>query len=136
MGMLFDRDDAMRKVAELSGGELSRLQIALLIASGDNFLLLDEPTNNLDIASIEALEEALLAFPGAMLTISHDRFFLERICNRIIEIRDGLVRDYAGPYSFYQRNPGMGSLLTRAKPSEPEIRPGRRSRSRSKAISA
>lgn len=133
MGMLFDRDDAMRKVAELSGGERSRLQIALLIAGGNNFLLLDEPTNNLDIPSVEALEEALLELPGAMLAISHDRFFLERICNRIIEIRDGSVRDYAGSFSFFERNPEMGTLLSRTKPRDSEVLPGRRDRSRRKA---
>jgi ATP-binding cassette subfamily F protein 3 len=125
----------MRTVSELSGGERSRLQIALLIAAESNFLLLDEPTNNLDISSVEALEEALLEFPGALLAISHDRFFLERICTRIIEIRDGLVRDYAGPFSFFESNPEMGTLLTRMKPLEPETQSGRRNRTRSKAIS-
>jgi len=134
MGMLFDRDDAMRTVSELSGGERSRLQIALLIAAESNFLLLDEPTNNLDISSVEALEEALLEFPGALLAISHDRFFLERICTRIIEMRDRLVRDYAGPFSFFESNPKMGALLTRMKPVEPETQKGRRNRTTSKAI--
>lgn len=129
-GMLFDRDDAMRTVAELSGGERSRLQIALLIAAGDNFLLLDEPTNNLDILSVEALEDALLAFPGAMLVVSHDRFFLERICTRIIGIRDGLVHDHAGPYSHFERDPELGTLLTRLKVVESPSRQERRNRSK------
>ena len=113
MGMLFDRDDAMRKVSELSGGERSRLQIALLIAAGSNFLVLDEPTNNLDISSVEALEAALLDFPGVLLAISHDRFFLEHVCTRIIDVRDGHVRDYAGSYCFFEDHPDKGTLLTR-----------------------
>ena len=126
VGMLFDRDDAMRSVSALSGGERSRLQIALLIAAGSNFLLLDEPTNNLDIPSVEALESALLDFRGAMLAISHDRFFLERVCTRIVEIRDGLVRDYVGPYSFYEEHPDKGVLLTRSRPPAPVARRRRR----------
>jgi len=117
MGMLFDRDDAMRKVSELSGGERSRLQLALLIAAGSNFLLLDEPTNNLDIASVEALEAALLHFPGAMLAISHDRYFLEHVCTRIVDVRDGEVHDYAGPFSFFEDHPDKGTLLTRSRPA-------------------
>ena len=122
MGMLFDRDDAMRNVSALSGGERSRLQIALLIAAGSNFLLLDEPTNNLDISSVEALESALLDFPGAMLTVSHDRFFLERVCTRIVEIRGGEVRNYAGSYSYYEKHPDKGSLLTRTRPPAPRAK--------------
>ena len=91
VGMLFDRDDAMNRIGDLSGGERSRLQIAILILKGANFLLLDEPTNNLDIASVETLEEALLDFPGTILSISHDRYYLDKICHRILEIDDGIV---------------------------------------------
>ena len=107
----------------------------MLIAAGDNFLLLDEPTNNLDISSVEALEQALLDFPGALLAISHDRFFLERICTRTIEMRDGLVRDYAGPFSLFERNPGIGTLLTRRNLVAPDPKPGRRKRADRKAAS-
>nr|MBA2247184.1 ABC-F family ATP-binding cassette domain-containing protein [Chloroflexia bacterium] len=137
MGMLFDRDDAMRKVSDLSGGQRSRLQVALLIAAGSNFLLLDEPTNNLDISSVEALEAALLDFSGAMLAISHDRFFLEHVCTRIIDIRDGEVRDYAGTYSFFEGHPDKGTLLTHAPPPAPMAGRQRRERSarRGKAAS-
>jgi ATP-binding cassette subfamily F protein 3 len=113
-GMLFDRDDAMNRIGALSGGERSRLQIAILILKGANFLLLDEPTNNLDVGSVETLEEALLAFPGTILSISHDRFYLDRICTRIIEIDQGILRDYAGGYTYYQDNRDKGTILTRA----------------------
>jgi ATP-binding cassette subfamily F protein 3 len=114
VGLLFDRNDTMNRVGHLSGGEQARLQIALLILSGANLLILDEPTNNLDIASVEALERALQEFPGAILTISHDRFFLDRICTRIVEIRNEVVRDFPGGYSYYVDNPDKGATLTKA----------------------
>ena len=113
VGMLFDRDDAMNRIGALSGGERSRLQIAILILKGANFLLLDEPTNNLDISSVETLEEALLDFPGTILTISHDRYFLDRICHRILELEDGIVTDYPGGFTYYQQNRDKGTKLTR-----------------------
>ncbi|HYH11008.1 MAG TPA: hypothetical protein VD789_01545, partial [Thermomicrobiales bacterium] len=65
------------------------------------------------IASVEALEAALLDFPGAILTISHDRYFLDRVCTRVIEMRDGIVRDFPGAYSYYTDNPDKGTPLTR-----------------------
>ena len=113
VGFLFDRDDAMRPAGELSGGEQSRLQIALLILSGANFLLLDEPTNNLDIDSVEALEEALLEFGGTILTISHDRYFLDRVCTRTIALDAGTVLDYQDSWSWVQAHPDLGVPLTR-----------------------
>lgn len=114
VGMLFDRNDAMNQIGQLSGGERARLQIGLLILQGANFLLLDEPTNNLDIPSIEVLEQALLEFRGSILTISHDRFFLDSICGKIIEINDGVVSEYAGGYSAFDANRGRGTALTAA----------------------
>ncbi len=112
VGLLFTREDALTRVGKLSGGERSRLQIALLILRGANFLLLDEPTNNLDLPSIEELEGALLDFGGTILTISHDRYFLDRICNRIIELDGGLVREYPGGFTYYDGHRGKGRLLT------------------------
>jgi ATP-binding cassette, subfamily F, member 3 len=111
--LLFDRNDSVNAVKNLSGGERSRLQIALLMLKEANFLLLDEPTNNLDIPSCETLEEALLDFDGTILTISHDRYFLDKIATRIIELNDGLVREYRGDFSYFNSHQGMGSLLTR-----------------------
>jgi ATP-binding cassette subfamily F protein 3 len=96
---LFPYPRVGQKVKELSGGERSRLQLALLVLSGANFLLLDEPTNNLDIASAEVLENALADFVGTVLVISHDRYFLDRTVERIWRLEDGQIREYFGGYS-------------------------------------
>jgi ATP-binding cassette subfamily F protein 3 len=98
---LFDYDQVRGQVKNLSGGERSRLQMALLMLSDANFLLLDEPTNNLDIASAEVLEDALDAFEGSVLVISHDRYFLDRIADRIVELDVGKLTEYLGGYSDY-----------------------------------
>ena len=99
---LFDYDQRDTLVGDLSGGERARLQIALITLSGANFLLLDEPTNHLDIPSCEVLEDALLAFDGTILAISHDRYFLDRIANRIVVLQEGDVIAYQGNYSDYE----------------------------------
>jgi ATP-binding cassette subfamily F protein 3 len=98
---LFKYMQAQGPVSELSGGERSRLQMALLMLSHTNFLLLDEPTNNLDIASAEVLEDAIANFEGTALIISHDRYFLDRVVDRIVELRDGRLYEYPGNYSDY-----------------------------------
>lgn len=98
---LFTYRQTTQKIKDLSGGERSRLQLALLVLSGANFLLLDEPTNNLDIASAEVLEDSLSDFIGSVLVISHDRYFLDRTVDRILELKDGHVREFAGGYSDY-----------------------------------
>ncbi len=98
---LFPYSRVNQKVRELSGGERSRLQLALLVLSGANFLLLDEPTNNLDIASAEVLENALADFIGTVLVSSHDRYFLDSIVNRIWLLDDGNIFEYPGGYSDY-----------------------------------
>ncbi|HEY0756292.1 MAG TPA: ABC-F family ATP-binding cassette domain-containing protein [Ktedonobacteraceae bacterium] len=101
-GLLFSLDDMHTPIARLSGGEKSRLQIARLMLNDANFLLLDEPTNNLDITSTEVLEDALTTFEGTILTVSHDRYFLDKIVEKIIAIEDdGKVRVYPGNYSYY-----------------------------------
>ena len=93
---LFTYVQCRQQIGDLSGGERSRLQLALLMLSGANFLILDEPTNNLDIASAEVLEQALQEFEGTVLCVSHDRYFLDRIAGRMVELADGQVIDYAG----------------------------------------
>jgi ATP-binding cassette subfamily F protein 3 len=98
---LFAYDQSRGRVGDLSGGERSRLQMALLMLSGANFLLLDEPTNNLDIASAEVLEEAIAEFNGTALIISHDRYFLDRVVDRIVELEEGNLTEYVGGYSDY-----------------------------------
>jgi ATP-binding cassette subfamily F protein 3 len=98
---LFTYEQARSRVGALSGGERSRLQMALLMLSKANFLLLDEPTNNLDIASAEVLEDALADFEGTVLVISHDRYFLDRVVHRIVDLVDGQLVEYTGGYSDY-----------------------------------
>ena len=107
---LFTYQQATQKVGELSGGERSRLQLALLVLSGANFLLLDEPTNNLDIASAEVLEAALDDFVGTVLVISHDRYFLDRTVERILVIEAGRLNGYPGGYSDYLEAMAVFSL--------------------------
>lgn len=98
---LFTYQQTSQKIGQLSGGERSRLQLALLVLSDVNCLLLDEPTNNLDIASAEVLENALAEFVGTVLVISHDRYFLDRTVNRIVELEGGVLTEYLGAYSDY-----------------------------------
>ncbi|MCB0102341.1 MAG: ABC-F family ATP-binding cassette domain-containing protein, partial [Anaerolineales bacterium] len=98
---LFTYKQVSQKIGELSGGERSRLQLALVVLSGANFLLLDEPTNNLDIASAEVLEQALEDFEGTVLVISHDRYFLDRTVQRLLVIENGQLANHAGGYSDY-----------------------------------
>jgi ATP-binding cassette subfamily F protein 3 len=98
---LFTYQQATQKVSQLSGGERSRLQLALLVLSDANFLLLDEPTNNLDIASAEVLENALADFVGSVLVISHDRYFLDRTVSRIVALEEVRLKEYIGGYSDY-----------------------------------
>ena len=104
---LFSYQQASQKIGDLSGGERSRLQLALLVLSGANFLLLDEPTNNLDIASAEVLENALEDFDGTVLVISHDRYFLDRTVNRILLLDEGRIKEFAGGYSDYTAAVGI-----------------------------
>ena len=92
---------AAQPICRLSGGEKSRVQLARLMLTGANCLLLDEPTNNLDIASAEVLERALDEFAGTVVVVSHDRYFLDRVVDRIVEVRDGELRVYEGSYSYY-----------------------------------
>jgi ATP-binding cassette subfamily F protein 3 len=99
---LFPYQMVRKRVRDLSGGERSRLQLAKLMLSDTNFLLLDEPTNNLDLPSREVLENALDEFEGTVLVISHDRYFLDRAVDRILELEDGALDEYAGDYTYYR----------------------------------
>ena len=104
---LFTYQQATQRIGTLSGGERSRLQLALLVLSGANFLLLDEPTNNLDIASAEVLENALNDFNGTVLVISHDRYFLDRTVSRIFALENAQITEYIGGYSDYAAKAGV-----------------------------
>jgi len=103
---LFTYKQVTQKISELSGGERSRLQLALVVLSGANFLLLDEPTNNLDIASAEVLEQALEDFEGTVLIISHDRYFLDNTVERLLVIEKSQLVNYLGAYSDYLEKKG------------------------------
>jgi len=99
---LFVGDDVYKQVGDLSGGEKGRLSLAKLIYSRVNVLVLDEPTNHLDIPSREALEEALDAFEGTIITISHDRYFLDRVATQILALDgDGNIEHYNGDYTEF-----------------------------------
>ncbi len=99
---LFRNEQVFKKVKNLSGGEKSRLLLAKLMQKEVNFLILDEPTNHLDITARESLEEALLLFQGTILFVSHDRYFINRIATKIVEIEDRRSVTYAGDYDSYQ----------------------------------
>ena len=99
---LFPYPLVQKRVSELSGGERSRLQLAKVMLSDANFLLLDEPTNNLDLPSCEVLESALDDFEGTVLAISHDRYLLNRVAERIVELEGGVLEEYRGDYTYYR----------------------------------
>lgn len=98
---LFRGDDVSKRIADLSGGERGRVALVKLLLGRFNVLLLDEPTNHLDILSCQVLEEALIGFEGTMLFVSHDRYFINRIATRILEITDEGVTDYPGNWDDY-----------------------------------
>lgn len=98
---LFQGEDVFLNVGSLSGGEKARLSLLKLMMSGANVLLLDEPTNHLDIESREVFEDALLEFPGTVLVVSHDRYFLNKVPTRIFELGQGGITSYLGTYNYY-----------------------------------
>ena len=107
---LFSGDDVQKRVAALSGGEAARLVFAGLSVEQPNMLLLDEPTNHLDIESIQALAEALNAYEGTLLFVSHDRAFVSSVATRIIELRRDGMRDFAGSFAEYLASCGDDHL--------------------------
>jgi ATP-binding cassette subfamily F protein uup len=99
---LFADDRILTQVKKLSGGERSRLLLAKILKSGGNFLILDEPTNDLDLPTLRVLEEALIAFPGVVCVVSHDRYFLNRVCTDIFAFEgDGRIHHSVGDYDYY-----------------------------------
>jgi ATP-binding cassette, subfamily F, member 3 len=129
---LFSGDDADKPLSALSGGERRRLSLAILVQSESNVLILDEPTNHLDVESREALEDALRAFGGSLLLVSHDRALLDAVGTRTIAIEDGTLRSYDGGWAEYLRV--REARKAQAKPvREPREQPRReRERGRSK----
>ena len=99
---LFPEDRIMAQVRYLSGGERSRLLLARILKNGGNFLILDEPTNDLDLPTLRILEEALIGFPGSVLVVSHDRYFLDRVCTSMVVFEgDGQIVHSVGDYEYY-----------------------------------
>ena len=97
----FSNDTVFKEVGKLSGGEKARLALALMLLTPCNLLVLDEPTNHLDIPAKQMLEDALREYEGAALLVSHDRYFISRVANRIVELRDGELVLYRGDYAYY-----------------------------------
>ena len=120
---LFSDDDVFKPVAGLSGGERSRLAMASLLLQQANFLVLDEPTNHLDIQTRETLEQMLDTFEGTILFVSHDRFFIDRIANRVWSVEDEQIRQALGNYSDYQRLLGRRADAERATRKQEEPKP-------------
>ncbi len=139
---LFTDDRVTQQISVMSGGERSRLLLAKILCRGGNVLVLDEPTNDLDLQTLRVLEEALLDFPGCVLLVSHDRYFLDRVCDRIISFEgDGQVHVNEGNYSYYleknkdrlnaqrsaarlaAQNPGAASPHASAGAAQPKAKP-------------
>ncbi|HSU80275.1 MAG TPA: ATP-binding cassette domain-containing protein, partial [Candidatus Angelobacter sp.] len=98
---LFSGEDVLKTTGQLSGGEKARVALAKLMLQKDNFLILDEPTNHLDLDSKEVLENALINYPGTLLFVSHDRYFINRIATRVLELSSDGLTDYLGDYDYY-----------------------------------
>ena len=120
-GFLFSGADAEKQLGDISGGEQRRLSLAILVASGANVLILDEPTNHLDIESREALEDALIAYEGAVVLISHDRALLEAVGSRTLVCEDGRLQSHPTGWAEYQRRHDEQASATAdaAKPAAP-----------------
>ena len=107
----FSNESVFKEAGKLSGGEKARLALALMLLRPCNLLVLDEPTNHLDIPAKEMLEDALISYEGSALLVSHDRTFISRVANRIVELRDGELVLYRGDYAYYQQKKDEESAL-------------------------
>src|SRR5436190_20868803 len=119
---LFTDERVNEPVSRLSGGERARLMLAKVLRRGGNVIVLDEPTNDLDLPSLRMLEEALADFDGSVLVVSHDRYFLDRICDQLVAFEDGGLFVQPGNYSYYleKRPQRVAMMLQRAFAPLPE----------------
>jgi ATP-binding cassette subfamily F protein 3 len=122
---MFGPNDYEKRVGSLSGGERNRLQLAKVLNKNPNFLILDEPTNHLDIAAREAIEDVLTDYKGTILVVSHDRYFLDKVAGRVVELRDRTLVSHIGSFSEFwaqhkasQRGPSQGRATTRSRQRE------------------
>lgn len=115
---LFKNDDVFTPVSSLSGGERARISLIKLMLSGSNFLILDEPTNHLDIKSREALEDALSGYDGTMLVVSHDRYFINKLANKIYYMENYGVKKYEGDYTYFSQMRKITNVFNVQKPKE------------------
>jgi ATP-binding cassette subfamily F protein 3 len=125
---LFSGDEALQTIGSLSGGQKSRVALARLMLTKANLLVLDEPTNHLDIPASEVLEQALTDYPGTLLVVSHDRYFLDRVIDRLLVLHDGACTSHAGNYSDYQASLVAPPLTPVAKPRKKTLPPPPRRR--------
>jgi ATP-binding cassette subfamily F protein 3 len=125
---LFTGDDVFKRIADLSGGERSRVALAQLTLLPGNMLLLDEPTNHLDIDAREALEAVLKEYPGAILFVSHDRYFIDALADKLWIVEQGRIRQFIGNYSEYVAAQAASSQPSPAKQSEQRPTPTKLSR--------
>ena len=125
---LFSGDEVLQTIGSLSGGQKSRVALAKLMLTTANLLVLDEPTNHLDIPACEMLEQALADYPGTLLIVSHDRYFLDRVIDRLLILHDGTCTSHAGNYSDYQASRSVPPTSPVAKPRKkaPPTPPRRR----------
>ncbi len=120
---LFSGDDVFKKLGVLSGGERNRFALARILVSPSNFLLLDEPTNHLDMRAKDVLLDALAAFSGTVIFVSHDRYFIDRLATRVIEVENGTVTTYEGNYEDYLRKKeslALGAVTAASAPPRGE----------------
>jgi ATP-binding cassette subfamily F protein 3 len=121
---LFSGDDIHKEISVLSGGEKSRLALLKILLQDSNLLILDEPTNHLDLKTKDIFQNALLAYTGTIVIVSHDRFFLDRLVHRVIEIRDGRCYEYPGNYAYFiQKRSEMTASIPDATGVQPSRKP-------------
>ena len=126
---LFKGDDVFKPLGVLSGGERNRYALARILVSPSNFLLLDEPTNHLDMRAKDVLLEALAAFTGTVVFVSHDRYFIDRLATRVLEVEGGTVTSHEGNYEDYlRRKEGLAGSGLAPKQTAIRVRPARSGR--------